>query len=109
MHRSCKSLLFLSYTVTPFTRSYLPINLDNKYRSRVYKVNTELVKNENVNWIADKTMAKSHVFLLMQICYPYIVWNTDPKFHENQAQLRTYIPFSIYYKIFHIKFIIIVF
>ena len=28
-------------------------------------------------------MAKSHVFVLMQISYPYIVWNNFPKFQKN--------------------------
>ena len=35
--------------------------------------------------IADEKTAKSHVFLLMQINYPYIVWNNVPKFHEHCA------------------------
>ena len=30
-------------------------------------------------------IGKSHVLLLMQISYPYIVWNKVPKFHENRA------------------------
>ena len=28
---------------------------------------------------------KSHVLLLMQISYPFIVWNNVPKFHENRV------------------------
>ena len=35
--------------------------------------------------IAHLEIAKSHVFLLMQISYPYIVWNNFPKFQENCA------------------------
>ena len=30
-------------------------------------------------------MAKSHVFALMQISYPNIIWNNFPKFQENRA------------------------
>ena len=35
--------------------------------------------------ISNQKMAKSHVFLLMQISYLYIVWNNVPKFHGNRA------------------------
>ena len=35
--------------------------------------------------IAHPEMAKSHVFVLMQISYSYIVWNNFPKFQENRA------------------------
>ena len=38
-----------------------------------------------LNGIALLKMAKSHVFLVMQISYPYIVWNNFPKFQENRA------------------------
>ena len=34
--------------------------------------------------IAYLETAKSHVFLLMQISYPYIFWNNVPKIEENQ-------------------------
>ena len=36
--------------------------------------------------IANLEMAKSHVFVLMQISYPYIVWNNFPKFQKNRAR-----------------------
>ena len=35
--------------------------------------------------IAHLEMAKSHVFLLIQISYPYIVWNNFPKFQGKRA------------------------
>ena len=35
--------------------------------------------------IAYLEIAKSHVFLLMQISYPYIFWNNIPKFQENRV------------------------
>ena len=40
----------------------------------------------NLKGIAYKKTAKSHVFLLKQINYPYIVWNNSPKFYENRTQ-----------------------
>ena len=43
----------------------------------------EMVKD--VKRIAHLEMAKSHVFVLVQISYPYSVWNNFPKFQENRA------------------------
>ena len=40
-------------------------------------------KLQDLKGIAYRETAKSHVFLLMQISYPYIFWNNVPKFQEN--------------------------
>ena len=41
-------------------------------------------ENWQLKGITPLQMAKYHVFVLMQICYPYIVWNF-PKFQENHV------------------------
>ena len=52
------------------------INIANKH---------QLFAGDDFKGIAHLEMAKSHVFVLMQISYPYIVWNNFPKFQENCA------------------------
>ena len=41
--------------------------------------------NDPLKGIALLKMAKSHVFLLIQISYSYIVWNNFLKFQENRV------------------------
>ena len=45
----------------------------------------DITKLAKFKGIAHLVMAKSHAFVLMQISYPYIVWDNFPKFQENHA------------------------
>ena len=74
-----------------FLEHYRVLNNINQNRCsiihwNIFKILHNIHQNYNIfKGIAPLQMTKCHVFVLMQIRYPYIVWNHFPKFHENRA------------------------